>query len=52
MSVDEMLRFQMSLVRLLTPREPANDRPGPAAAHPVEEQLEALVRKTIRKRPA
>jgi len=46
MNVEEMLRFQASLVRLLTPQEPAKDDQAEAAPHPVAEALEALVRKT------
>jgi hypothetical protein len=46
MTLEEMLRFQMSLVRLMTPQEPATRDQPEATPHPVAEALEALVRKT------
>jgi hypothetical protein len=46
MNIEEMLRFQMSLVRLLTPVEPTKKDQVEATAHPVADALEALVRKT------
>jgi hypothetical protein len=48
MTLEEMLRFQMSLVRLMTPAEPPTENKPETAPHPVAEQLEALVRKANR----
>jgi hypothetical protein len=46
MNVEEMLRFQMSLVRLLTPPVPAKKDLPDGTPHPVADALEALVLKT------